>query len=363
MYAVLIGESGIVRKSSVIKVATGLARALLKRDDQIALLTSKSTPEALDRMLHARTAEHGCGQVAISISELASFMGQEGYVIGMPALLTDLYDCHDLREGPGTLKDGPIEQRNLWVNFIAGSTPTWLLKTVNPVVSEGGFTSRCLFICANEPKRRVAWPSQRDANEVCTEHEQMLAALYTVQAISWHRGVVDLDPLAMQRFIAWYDEREPSLDNYAATFEAREDAHVLRVAALLSINSGEWTISIGHMMRAIELVTLVKKTSSAVFARAGEKSRYGTSLEVLRTVLMTAGMDPVARGMLFRRLSSHIDHTEFMAMLDALEELGAVQRFTLHNESGIGRPTEWIRGTQGLLAPGLGQRVVTKLSL
>lgn len=362
-YVALIGNSGIVRKSSVIKIASTLARPLIARDKQIGLLTAKSTPEALDRVLHQRNIDVGCSQLVIAISELATFMGSEGYTIGMPALLTDLYDCPDHRDGPGSMKDGPIRHKDVWVSFLTASTPTWLLKTVNPVVSEGGFTSRCLFICADQPKRRIAWPDHVDAGKLKQQRDHLLDKLLYVQSVSRSRHEVKIDPLALERFKTWYDERQPSLDNYVSTFQAREDAHVLRSAALLSINDGTWSISVQHMTQAIELVALVKKTSSVVFARAGERSRYGAALELARTILITSGMDPVPRGILYRRMAQYVDHSEFSAMIDALHEMKAVQRFTLGPQSGGGRPTDYVRGTQALLMPGLGERVIAKLAL
>jgi len=359
LYAALIGDSGIVRKSSAIREAALLARPLL-RDTTIKLMNSKMTAERLDRLLHERTMDHGCAQAAIAISELATFMGHEGYTANMPALLTDLYDCHDTRDGAGTQAEGPIVQRDVWVSFLTASTPTWLLKTVNPVVSEGGFTSRCLFICASKPKRRIAWPAPVDPNQG-TQRERLLAQLTAIKTSI--RIAVPIDQLALHRFRTWYDAREPAVDPFLSTFEAREDSHILRAAAMFAINDGSWSINQDDMRQAISLITAVKKTSSAVFSRAGERSRYGIGVEVMRTILMSAGMDPVPRGIMFRRMSRYIDHTEFVAMLDILEQFGAIQRFVLQNERGIGRPTEYIRGTQQLLAPGLGDRIVTKLAI
>jgi hypothetical protein len=362
MYLALIAESGIVRKSSAIRAASGLVRAMLLDDDDIMFFDAKTTPEQLDRLLHTNTERVGCGQVAISISELATFMGNESYTAGMPALLTDLYDCPDHRSGPGTIKDGPIDQHNLWVSFIAGSTPTWLLRTVNPAVSEGGFASRCLFVNATKPKRTIAWPTPPNKEHEGRKKAAMLMQLREIREESFHHHGVGLYDSAMTMFVDWYDRRTPSLDPFIATFEAREDAHVLRTAALLAINAGAWEIHVTHLVAALQLVNQVKKGAAYVFSHAVDRSRYGFAIELIRTVLMTRGMDPIPRGMLFRRMSKHLDHTEFVAMLDVLHECGAIQRFVLKQDGGPGRPTDYIRGTKGLMAAGLAEVVVKQLS-
>jgi hypothetical protein len=47
-------------------------------------------------------------------------------------------------------------------------------------------------------------------------------------------------------------------------------------------------------------------------------------------------------------------------LLEVLHELGAIQRFDLHNRRG--RPVDLIRGTQKLLAANLGEKVLERFS-
>jgi len=360
LYAILIGESGIVRKSSAISAVNRLAESLLEHDNDIMLMNARATPEKLDSLLHERTAERGSGQLAMCISELTTVMGNEAYNTTMPSLLTDLYDCPSVRHGAGTQRDGALLQRNVWVSFLAASTPTWLMRTVNPTVSEGGFTSRCLFISADKPKKRIAWPMEVDPLAGGIARSNILAKLLILRTQSISRERITLSPTAMEYFVQWYDNRVPSLDVFMGTFEAREDAHVLRLAALLCINDGTWTIELKHMEAAFARIATVKETASKVFSRSGERTRYALSIELMRTVLISAGMDPVPRGLLYRRLQRYLDHGEFMALLDIMHEHGAIQRFIMKREEGAGRPTDYIRGTDKLLSTGLGERIIAR---
>jgi len=137
MYLVLIGDSGVPRKTTSVTTAGNLVRDLYADNDVIGYLDGKMTGERLDQILHERTVEHGSGQLAVAIPELAVFMGTEHYVANMPTMLTDLYDCPRLRNGGGTISRGGTIQRNIWLSFLSASTPVWLLKTVNPNVVEG----------------------------------------------------------------------------------------------------------------------------------------------------------------------------------------------------------------------------------
>jgi hypothetical protein len=178
MYTILIGESGIARKTTSVSSAAKLVRILATEDKELGFIDAKVTAEKLDSILHERTMEHGSSQLCIAIPELAVFLGTEQYVANMPTLLTDLYDSPSHRHGGGTIERGEIVQRNIWVSFLSASTPVWLLKTVNPNVVEGGFTSRCLFIVSNEPKSKIPWPDEDASSE---DHAILLADLREIR--------------------------------------------------------------------------------------------------------------------------------------------------------------------------------------
>ena len=98
-FTILVGDSGIARKSTSVTTAGRMARELLTTDDSMGYVDAKMTGEKLDELLHTRTSAYGAGQLCIAISELAVFLGTERYVANMPTLLTDLYDCPAYRHG------------------------------------------------------------------------------------------------------------------------------------------------------------------------------------------------------------------------------------------------------------------------
>jgi hypothetical protein len=356
MYLILVGESGVARKTTSVSTAGGLVRTVLSATHEIGYLDAKMTPEKLDDILHQSTMEFGNAQLCIAIPELAVFLGTERYTAHMPTLLTDLYDCPSHRHGGGTIERGSCIQRNVWISFLSASTPIWLLKTVNPNVVEGGFTSRCMFIFSNEPKQKIPWPDGTDTSD---DRSWLLADLRSIRTRATNSEPILLTEGAMAAFRGWYNKRDRALDTYRQSFEAREDSHVLRVAALLCINDGSWRIDHGHIVCAIRLVHEVKDGSGVIFEGAEVRSKFAASLDSLRSTLISAGMDPVQRTALARKCRRGLDIQEFNALLEVLHELGAVQRFT-DKLQDYGRPAEYFRGTNVLLSKGLGEQVLEK---
>jgi hypothetical protein len=355
MYTVLVGDSGVPRKTTSVTTAGGLLRDVYRGHDVIGYLDAKMTAEKLDEMLHDRTLEHASAQLAIAIPELAVFMGTEHYIANMPTLLTDLYDCPSHRHGGGTISRGEAVQRNVWLSFLSASTPVWLLKAVNPNVIEGGFTSRCIFVVANQPKQHIPWP---DAADTDYERDALTQDLRAIRFHAPNAEPITLTDNALVTFRAWYTKRSRALDPYKQSFEAREDAHVLRIAALLCINDGSWEVEPRHLAHAIKLVASVKNDSAMIFEGAEIRTKYTSGLDAIRSALISTGMDPVARGILHRKVRHHLHQDEINMLLDVLHELGAVQQFT--HQGDRGRPTQFFRGTELLLTQGLAQAVLDK---
>jgi len=355
MFVILVGESGRPRKSASINFAQRLIRHLTGPDQVIGHIDAKITPEKLDELLHDRTMEHGTAQLCITVPELAVFLGTERYIAAMPILLTDLYDSPAARDGGGTIKRGKVVQRDVWLSFLSASTPIWLLKTVNPNVIEGGFTSRCYFIVANEPKRAIPWPIDTDPDML----ERMIADLHRIRQLALIHGPMQINDYGMEAFIHWYNNRQRAYDPFKQSFQAREDAHVLRVAALLSINDGTWLVRRSHIQVAIRLVSEVRERSNNIFEGAEIQSKYAIGFDQLRSMLVSTGLDPLRKSQLYERIRSTLNHDEFLTLIEIMHEIGAIQRFSVKSETR-GRPTEYIRGTAMILERGLAEKVLEK---
>ena len=345
LYTILVANSGITRKSAEIGMARSIASALYADDPMIELVEGKTVPESLEKLLHERSNITGSACVSFAVSELATVLGTERYNAAMPVLLTDLYDCPKERRAGGTISRGAITQTNVWVNFISASTPAWLFRAVNPDVIEGGFTSRCIFVTAEQPKRRIAWSS---SSSVC-DTKPIIDRLRIIRAQGCNYRTITINETALKEFRRWYDKRRPSLDSFRSSFESREDAHVLRLAAFLCVNDGTWIIQLKHLKAAIKLIETVKLNAASLFQDCDSNTKYVIAIERIKATLIKAGLEPVTRSVLYLKVRGKLDTHEFTALLDVMRELQIVQRVETQT-LGAGRPAELIRGTKLLMS-------------
>ena len=260
-----------------------------------------------------------------------------------------------IRHGGGTIARGECTTQCV-VSFLSACTPIWLLKTVNPKVVEGGFTSRCLFVVSNEPKQLIPWPDGDDTED---DRSWMLHDLQRIREQAANSDAITLTDGGMTAYRKWYNERKRSYDSFKQSFEAREDAHVLRVAALMCINDGTWRIDHHHVAKAVQLIAEVKDSGALIFEGGEMRTKYAISLDAVRSSLISAGMDPIPKHQLTRKCRRGLEMNDFNALLEVLHEIGAVQRFMdVHQDRG--KPTEYYRGTNLLMGRGLGEQVLDR---
>jgi len=364
-YLILCAESGLTRKSTAVDKATRVARVYLEDHEDVILIEDKTTPETLEATLHVATREQGSAQTAISISELVRFLGRERYNMSMPGLLTDLYDCPDQRRSPGTLSRGPSVIRNVYVSFISASTPSWLSKSVNPNVVEGGFTSRVIFIHAEQRKRQVAWPSERGSEETTPASLASMMEHMTTEAqhaVKFQGGIALTDS-ALSWFKRWYNTRSEHRDPYRSTFEAREDEHVLRLGGVFAANDGGWMVEKRYLQAAVRIIEEAKTRASRIFEGVMRSDTLIYGIDRMRDVLLQAGTDPMTQTQLYNKMRRQFDRASFNMTLSILHELKMVQKFeTAANPKGGPRTALW-RGTTLLAQQGAMELVLERFHI
>lgn len=362
MYLILVSESGVTRKSTSVRMATDLVRDYISRtSSRLSLVESKMTAGLLQYELYEATRKYGYSHVAISASELAAVFQRSGGSHAMPALLTDLYDCPDARIGGGNvmLIGKEVSMRNVYVSFIAASTPTWLERSVTPSIIQGGFTSRCYFVEGNSRKRSIAWPEERNSN---AEREELLRELEGIagRAKVIEGGRIDVSPSGIQSFRNWYETRLLHKDDFRASFEAREDAHVLRFAGYLCINDGRWFIDANDIRSAIKIVSSIKADGARLFSAANLERKDVKLVDKIRAILISAGAGGISQTDILLNCRPAYKSNQIRSVLSVMHELDLAQKFTIE---GAGRPTTLWRGTTYLTNPELYSEVAEKLGM
>lgn len=359
IYMCLVSESGILRKSSSIRAATTLMRHYLETSSShMMLLENKVTMGQLLNELSRATREHGSAQVVLVASELAAMLGRGTQIAGIPALLTDLYDCPDVRDGGGSLASGSLNFKNVYASFLAGSTPSWLETAVRPEIIAGGFTSRCYFIHGRNRKRLVAWGEEAKPNT----RDVLAKQLQEIVNESHTYPRIGINAQAKATFSRWYAERRTHKDAYRESFESREDGHVLRFAGLMASNERTWQISDDHIRRAISFVAEIKRYGTELFT--GEQTTSGDIklLRKIRSLILSAGSSGITHTDVYRGCGvSGRRGDEMRSIITTMHELDLIK---VHEVVPLrGRPGKHYIATEYLKNEQFLADVVSKLGM
>lgn len=340
LYIILTAESGVTRKSTAVNTAM---RIMEKFNDStgstIDIIHTRTTPERLESVLAEQSEQKRTAHFSFVVSELVTALGSERYNLAMPGLLTDLFDSPEIRRTTGTVSKGSQTLRRVYGTFLSASTPSWLTRAINPDVIEGGFTSRVFFVVSEEPKQRVAWPSRRD-EDIEAELVDQLVQLHEGFSQSNVEYKFILTLAAHEAFNEWYNTRQLGVDPFSASFDAREDGHVLKCAALLAINANRGVIDTADIRSAILLINETVKQKSVELLSYSVNNAVIDTIERVRTLLIQnpAG---VKHTELVRRLQSVAKAKRLNIILDTMHQLHMVKKFE-YTHLAQGRPgVQW----------------------
>lgn len=349
MYAILVAESGTTRKSTAVSVATKLVREVMRVAEVDArLIENTASHTALLQYMSHDSATKDHTHIIFSVSELAAVLGRQAGTTGVPALLTDMYDCPTERRGGGTIQRGEYNLRNVYMAFIAASTPSWLARAVTPEIVEGGFTSRCLFIPSEKPKRSIPWPNE--GSNVFGWGDMIVQLHRILDACPKH---ITLTEGALDIFGKWYKSRTRPVDTYRASFVSREDAHVLRVAALCAISDEVYEINSDHIRTAIQIVLWSRETTAELFTESAKRPSVNSSTSMVSNIariinhLIANAATGVQHQGMYIVMKRYMSATQLRAVLEIMHELKMVQRFHIQG-IGVGRPHDVWRATKAI---------------
>jgi hypothetical protein len=369
MYVILVSESGIMRKSTSIRHATSVLRDFYDQtENKTMLVESRTSAGAMLNELHFASQRHGYGHMVFVASELAASFGRAAGMANMVALLTDLYDCPDVRTGGGSLtrqytlgQSTKINLQSVYLSFLGGTTPSWLERAITPTIIEGGFTSRCYFVVGKQRKRSIAWP---DSMQDSGARQRLVDQLKEIKHASNNIPRLGINETGVRTFTRWYNERVIHKDTYRESFESREDGHVLRFGALFAANEGHWLINDDHIRRAIDIVATIKSDGAALFTGTSVKVVDLKWIKKLRTVLLAAEHG-ISRADLTKLMDARsVRRIELQSTIKVMHELDLITvEEHFRPDGGPGRPKTVYKPTIYLRNDGLLDDVARKLGL
>lgn len=279
-YIVLVAPPGIVAKSTTASIGMNLLREV----PGIKFGPDVVTWQALVQSLAASTEMFPIGdkfypQSAITIesSEFGNFLNPNDRE--MVDVLVSLWDGKQGAFTKITKTQGNDEVVNPWVNIVACTTPAWIAGNFPEYMIGGGFTSRCIFVYAEEKRRYVAYPSQHLPPEF---QEMRLKLIQDLERISNLCGPYEIDPPAISWGEQWYENlyknRPPHLNNERfGGYIARKQTHIHKLAMIMAASRrDERVITLDELQGADTLVSALEVAMPRVFSHIGrtEISRH-----------------------------------------------------------------------------------------
>lgn len=312
MYIILVAPPGRCRKSSAISIGT----RILGKVEGVCLSSERITPEALIQDMESaescfymknRVFSH-CSLTTVS-KELGTFMSVNPE--GMLKLLTDLFDSqvHDLWTY-ATKGSGVNRITGVWFNLLAATVPTFFSSRQIQESIGLGFTSRCVFVFADTPRRRSLHCDDSLGRE-------LLRKLETIHEL---KGEFKFDEEANEFYEDWYLNlpQEPITIEALAPYYERKHVHALKLSVILSAAEGgnNMKITKQNVMSALTMLEAAEKAMPRVFGGTGRSALVQDHERIAFQI--ERSKEPMTEAQILRANYMHVNMDEVKMILETL---------------------------------------------
>lgn len=324
LYVFLVGPTGIGKSTALM---TGFK--LLQRigEDQVKTFHGRISNEALFHLM-SRTVKtpNGIekdGTLFLFADELKSLLGERDYAKELMTTLTDLYSGQDgIAFQHKTISQGDNSPvlRNYLINFLAGTTQSWLGEIIKPAMFDGGAAGRIIFV-TQQVGRGVSDVDPEDVREETEGLREMLAS--DLSYIANMRGQFRMTREARDYWKAWRKTIVRSGDTRLLGYMARKHDTVLKLAMIFSVSKDDqMTIETPHIVAAIQTLDGVEPLMLDAFSHIGS-TESATGAQLLLMLERFGGKCP--KYLLLRHMNYLIrDSKSFDSILQTLQMQGKV---------------------------------------
>lgn len=312
MYICLVAPPGIVSKSTT----ASMSMNLLRRVPGIKFGPDVVTWPALVSAFAESTEGfeyngdiHVMSAMTLESSEFGNLLNPQDKE--MVDLLVSLWDGKQGEFKKNTKHSGNDTVQNPWINLIACTTPAWIAGNFPEYMIGGGFTSRTIFVYAEEKARYVAYPGLKVPKDLDRFAEKLVEDLTEISQLV---GEYKLSPAAVRWGERWYENhysvRAANLDpERFGGYLARKQTHIHKLSMILAASQGDsLLIEPEHLEIAHNMVTDLEPDMQFVFSKIG---RSEASLYTERLVTFVHAKGKVG----YQEAYRHV-HTHFPSMRD-----------------------------------------------
>ncbi len=272
-YIVFVAPPGIVSKSTTANIGMDLLRSVPGITFGPETVTWQSLIQSLSRSTEAFELPDGTtipmSAITISSSEFGNFLNPSDR--DMVDILVRLWDGQIGVFEKETKTMGSDKIINPWINIIGCTTPAWIAGNFPEYMIGGGFTSRTIFVYAEQKRCLIPYPKRL----LSSSHEERRESLiHDLELIATEMvGEYELTPAAIEWGEKWYEAHYASINgsdpnNRFAGYLARKQTHIHKLAMIIAASeSSELFISAEHLSFANEMITSIEKSMPLVFSQ------------------------------------------------------------------------------------------------
>jgi hypothetical protein len=214
---------------------------------------------------------HAMSALTIESSEFGNLLNPADKE--MVDLLVSLWDGKPGAFTKRTKGSGNDEVVNPWINLIACTTPAWIAGNFPEYMIGGGFTSRTIFVYADQKAKYVAYPGKEVPTDLAEKAQMLVEDLCQISMMA---GEFRLTAEAVQWGEAWYRQHytvkniELDDDRFGG-YLARKQTHIHKLAMVLAAaESDNLVITAEHLALANTMVSDLEPDMQFVFSKIGK---------------------------------------------------------------------------------------------
>lgn len=329
-FVALIGRTGVARKDT--------ARARIRRlltelntqgdDSRFLMLPGIGSAEGLIECLA------GDGKIVVAQeAELLSLMAKarRDATANIIPHLTALYDCPEHYTLKTRIK--PVSCTRTFLSLLAGTTPTWLRRSLTEEHALGGFANRFAFVFG-EPQPPLPFPPKVDRGD----WEAITQAVNGVRVWAGEdERELGVTPATVDEFSAWYASYHSRAagEGLLPALAVRFQSFAWKLSLLYAAQDHSDVIDLPHLRPALEVVDWLWHSNQAAFADFVQHGR-GLEEDILEK-LRSAENGMMRKRDLYKRL--RVSASELERSAEPLVRLGLIQNVPLGSNPN-GNPVE-----------------------
>lgn len=322
IYVILVGDSGSTRKSTPLKIANSLIKAV----GNTKLVEGRASIQGiLKEMAEVKIVEAGGKRKRLSDAAITLYSEElAGFIVKDPsttAILTDIYDFKDSHDIILKTQE-TVHLKNVCVNLFSATNNAFLQDMFTQQDVYGGLVGRTFFVI--EERARHKDLGLRDTT-TDSDWEPLIKHLNYLSGLE---GPVKLTEEALEWLEWWYENTNFQLYESKTGYEPRAHTHALKLAVIFAAAEEGWQLLIEkhHCEKAVDLVTKMRKNYHKIVATAGYSSDMTRqAIKDITAILFQHPETPMSRDEILRLLFGRIDVESLDRAILTLDQTGFVQ--------------------------------------